>query len=219
LRLIVNQEMSTTRQRQTGKALTEAIKKNGVDVINSDEEQNNILDENQQERFISQMTLIAQDYVATWKRLLFYVYVIVIYIHTLSLIGLLSPAYLVSWTPSSMTVQLFISPLWLGLSSFSPSCILPVSLVEIATLVSVYHMHRNDYSQKTIRVSGVSGLLVWIALCSFARTGSLFWGRHLVLLVSQPLLCVAADTYVSSKTLAHEGIDKLTKFKYSYKKV
>jgi hypothetical protein len=45
------------------------------------------------------------------------------------------------------------------------------------------------------------------------------WGKHTVLMVITPLLGFAGDTFVSSKTLAIAGLEKLNQFKYSYKKI
>ena len=173
------------------------------------------------------MEIIAHDYVLTWNKMLTYITYLVVYIYTMSLIGMLPITDIVytNWTPNSITIQFLLAPLWLGQTLGSLSYL--VILVELATLFSIYWIYQEYVSnlssklhaQRDIRISGISSFIVWVLLSLFSGVHNMFWGRHLILIVAQPLLCIAADTYVSSSKLAQEGLEKLNRFKYSHRKV
>lgn len=219
--------MTSVRVRHTGKDLTDGVRKSGVDEVNSDEEQNKILDEVQQEKFIEQMTIVATEYVASWKRMLAYTTVVVLYIYSLALVGLLPVTrnIISKFTPNSITVQFLLAPVYVG-SCFFNTWLLP-ALLNIFSLLCVLWTASQCMSptliiqslRKSIRISAGVSLVTWSWLAHSAGVSSVIWGRHLVLAVAHPLFCFAADTFVSSRELAIEGISKLSQFTYSHRKV
>jgi hypothetical protein len=45
------------------------------------------------------------------------------------------------------------------------------------------------------------------------------WGKHTVVVIATPLLGYSGETYLSSRSLAIGGLEKLHFFKYSHKKL
>ena len=190
--------------------------------VNSDEEVNGILDEVQQEKFISAMNQMASDYMQSWKRLFSWLSLVVIYINILALVGFipLTRSFVAGYTPRSFTVQSLLSPVWVGAEFFGhpwPFCLQFFSVILIF-IVAQRSLSSTRGGQTLVRLLGILALGVWL-FASFKYTENWIWGRHTVLVVSLPLLCLAADTYLGARDLAVQGIEKLTTLKYSHRKV
>jgi hypothetical protein len=201
------------------KNLKEAVKRDGIDAVNSDEEQRGILDEVQQDKFINAMNDMASDYIRSWKRMFAWLCIIIIYINILALTGFLSPARSVfsAWVPRSFTVQSLLSPIWAGEGFFKHAW--PFYL-QLLSLVAILHIARASFSGSPtpLRVMGVLSLVAWLGT-SYLYIDNWLWGRHTVLVASLPLLCIGAETFVSARDLAVQGIGKLSALRYSHKKV
>jgi hypothetical protein len=201
------------------KDIKEAVKREGIAAVNSDEEINGILDENQQERFIIQMRDIADSYMHSWKRMFFWLSILILYINFLALVGMVPSIRntLSQWTPRSVTIQFLVSPVWLG-SLFSGSLI-AVILQMLSILVIFFVVSRPiELVARRLKLIGIIALLGWLAI-SYTYVDNWWWGRQIVLVVSLPLFCVAADTYAGARELAVQGVEKLASLKYTHKKV
>ena len=216
-----------SRKRVTGDALTQAVMKRGLEPVNSDEEHNMVLDETQQEKFISEMNLIATQYIATWRKMFAWTSLLILYVHALSLLGLvpLTRGFLTHLTPQSVTFQLLLSPAFAG-SAFFSSPLFPIML-EVLSLSAMMWTIRECLKRPTMsypafssvnKLVGFLAFLFW-ALLSYVQASNSVWGRHLVLTLSIPLHCLAAETFRGAREMAKEGVDKLDKLKYSHKKV
>lgn len=204
------------RQR---KELKEAVKREGIAAVNSDEEINGILDEVQQERFIKQMKDIADSYMHSWRRMFTWLSILILYINVLALVGMIPVMRNVfsDFVPRSVTVQFLISPLWLG-SSFS-SALFPVILQTLSILFNLFVLSRPiEVVARRLKLITIIALSAWLGM-SYIYLDNWLWGRHIVLVVSLPLFCVAAHTYADARELAVQGVEKLTSLKYSHKKV
>ena len=214
------------RQRLQGTDLKQAVEKEGVDAINSDEEANGVLDELQQEQFIQQMELLVTEYIGRWRAMFAWLSLLVVYIEILNLVGLM-PVFrplTASFEFRSVILNFAISPLFLSQTFFHIwPLALGVSLMDICAILWVVSacMRRRQmmglprFSQ-ICRTLGLGSLLMHLLL-TYAGNAPLF-GRHFVLTVTCPLLCLTAETLVGSGEAAVEGLDKLSKFKYSHKK-
>jgi hypothetical protein len=202
--------------------------KRGIEPVNSDEEHNMVLDETQQEKFISEMNLIATQYIATWRKMFAWTSLLILYVNAFSLLGLvpLSRHALAILTPKSVTLNLFLSPIYAG-SFFFTSPLAPI-FVQLASLFSLMWsvkqcMRKSASSYASFsrlnRLLGLGAFSAWTFLAYLYNIPNPFWGRHLVLSLSVPLQALAAETYRSACETAREGVDKLEKFKYSHKKV
>ena len=150
---------------------------------------------------------------------------IILYIHLGNLLGALTPIASVTglYEPKSLLVAFVLSPLSLS-RNFSTATV-STAVLSAVTLVADYWVitqcirdRRMNPQFKVIeRAIGFVTLLAWIVLAVVVGINP-FWGRHTVVMVATPLLCVAADTYMSSRELAVAGLEKLGQFKYSYKK-
>ena len=214
------------RQRITGAELKVAVEQKGVDVVNSDEEQNGVLDEAQQEQFITQMTMISHEYIQRWKGMFSWLAVFVLYMNSMSLVGIfpLTRHIITAWTPQSVTVQFFLSPAWLAAGFYGH--IWSVLFLQVATLFAVLWISANASAaeppaqfKRINRVIALVSFALWSLLSALTDQPHVFWGRHTVLIVSVPLLSFAAETYLGSRELALGGLDKLNKFKYTHRKV
>ena len=187
------------RKRLQGTALTSAVQKTGVDAINSDEEVNGVLDETQQEAFITQMNLLVGQYISRWKSFFSWTSLLIIYIRILDLIGIMIGNINIEF--KSLFLNLAISPLFLS-SSFS------FVFISIFDLFAIYFIitNRMIYSR----------MYAFASLCIHLYLGGT--GRHLVVAITVPLLCVASETFSSAQSDAKEGLNKLVKFKYPHKK-
>lgn len=208
------------RQR---KDIKQAVKSKGVEAVNSDEELNGILDQAQQEKFIQSMHAIAEDYMRSWGKLFSWLSVLIIYINVLALLGMIpvTRQFFTFWVPRSVTVQFLLSPVWLGSAWFGHY--LPLCLQLVSTSL-VFHLFFRSLRgplgglPRLIRFTGLVSFLLW-TVTSYCTLETWIWGKHTVIVVSLPLLCIAADTYVGAKDLAFKGIEKLNSLKYSHKKV
>ena len=205
------------RQRKDLKA---AVKKHGLEAVNSDEELNSVLDETQQERFIQQMQEIANSYMQSWKRMFSWLSLLIMYINILALLGMVptTRSLVSTWTPRSVTVQFLISPVFLGSGFFGTfvPCAVHASTCILTFLVVIVALRGG--SLKLVRLVGLVAFVTWIAT-SYMYLEHWMWGKHTVLVISLPLLCVAADTYLGARELATQGVAKLAALKYSHKKV
>lgn len=204
------------RQRKDLKA---AVKRDGINAVNSDEEISGILDEAQQEKFIQSMQAIASDYMHSWKRLFSWLSILIIYINVLALLGMVphTRQIISLWVPRSVTLQFLISPVWLGSGWFGRTLPLVgqiISTLMIFHVISMCIRGPTTGSSRFIRTTGVVSAIAWMAI-----SYRLLWGKHSVIMLSLPLLCLAADTYVGARDLACRGIEKLSSLKYSHKKV
>ena len=217
-----------SRKRIVGQALTEAVRANGLEPVNSDEEQNMVLDEAQQEKFVSEMNLVVSQYVATWRKMFAWTSLLILYVNAFSLLGLvpLTRQFLAFLTPKSVTLNLFMSPSYAG-SFFFANPLEPI-FVQIASLFSLMWTVKQCLRRNASAYASFSRVNMLLACIAFSAWTFLaysynapnpFWGRHLVLSLSVPLQAIAAETYEAACETAREGVDKLEKFKYSHKKV
>lgn len=210
----------SVRKRLDGKALTQSVSEQGVDAVNSDEEQNGLLDESQQELFISQMTLLVGQYVGRWKAMFAWTVLFVSYITLLDMFGMFPPTrWLVTAIEfKSLVLTVAIFPVLISVELFHVwPLLMIVSVAELAATFRMWQMVTRPDSQKyAIAYFAVLSLIV--------RSGLIYmyaahWGgRHIVSLFAFPLLCVSAYTLISSQSAANEGLRKLDKFKYHFKK-
>lgn len=216
-----------SRRRITGKELTEAVKTKGIEPINSDEEQNMVLDETQQEKFISEIQIIASQYISTWRKLFAWISLLILYVHSLSLLGLVPfTRSLVSLaSPRSVTLQFLLSPTFAGASFFGDPLVpifVQLGSIFIVMLTVRECMQRASLSYPSFtrvnRILGFTAFCAWTIL-AYMHAQNPIWGRHLVLSVSCPLLSLAAETFRGAQELAKEGVDKLQTLKYVHKKV
>lgn len=201
------------------KDIKEAVKREGIAAVNSDEEINGILDEFQQERFIKQMRDIADSYMHSWRRMFFWLSILILYINVLALVGMVPfiRNTLSQWIPRSVTIQFLVSPIWLG-SSFSGSFIAFILQTLSILVIFIVLSRRIEFVSRRLKLIGLIALSCWLAI-SFTYLDNWWWGRQIVLVVSLPLFCVAADTYAGARELAVQGVEKLASLKYSHKKV
>jgi len=213
------------------------IKRRGVDAVNSDEEKE-FLDEAQQERFVSQMTIIVDEYIARWRSLFAWLSVIVLYVHLGCLIGLLPlTRWITTYGPlgsgsTSIIVKIFTAPLTLGTSFYSlgymsalfglftltcdgwivKSC-LSLGAGNNRRSIDTFHYRKVYWTMSFVITIG------WLLLAASTTMTSLLWGKHTVIIVSTPLLGYAGEIFLSSRSLAVAGLEKLDSYKYSYKKL
>jgi hypothetical protein len=211
-------------QQRKKAAIKAAVKKHGIEAVNSDEELNGILDEAQQERFIRAMHAMASDYIHTWRQMFSWLSILVCYINILAFCGSFPflRSFFTSWVPKSVTVGALVSPIWL-LSGFFGSTI-PL-IIHASSLLTIFHImtivarHQTPGLSRRIRGIGLTSLVVWGIISNVYIEKNWYWGKHIVVCLSLPLMCIAADTFVSARDLAIQGIDKLSALKYSHKKV
>lgn len=226
--------MTTGRRRVKTPELKKEIKARGLDAVNSDEEGNPYLDENQQEVFVTQMTFLVEEYISRWRSLFAWISVLVIYVHGACIVGLCPwtrPfASLVS-SSASWLAQLFFSPFSLGSAFYHlgwvPFAIASMSIACDANIIrtcmqsslatnpqSLLRHYRTQFI-----ILSILTISAWVVLAHAANLPRLLWGKHTVLMIVTPLLGLAGDTFVSSKILAVAGLEKLNHFKYNYKKL
>lgn len=226
--------MTTGRRRVKTPELRKEIQSRGINAVNSDEEGNPYLDENQQEIFVNQMTSLVGEYIARWRSLFAWIAVLVIYVRGGCIIGLClwtrQYASLLSSSASALG-QIFFAPFSLGSGFYSlgwiPFVIASLNLAVDAHIIRTCMQSSHEATRESflrrfrIRYVLLSILVIstWMLLANATNASRSYWGKHIVLMVITPLLGFAGDTFVSSKFLAIAGLEKLNQFKYSYKKL
>lgn len=211
------------RRNQTSPELRANIESRGVDAVNSDEDQDGMLDEQQQEEFIKQMTTLVNDYVRRWRSLFAWLSLMITVIHAMAFIGIfpLTATLVTLWEPRSIILQLLMTPFGLCVG-FGPTHLLASALAAgtVAADWGIFVTCTRERHPHLRVIRGVALLVcvVWIALAYMTPNMHPVWGRHTVVLIATPLLAVAGEMFISSRTLATAGLNKLAQFKYSYRK-
>jgi hypothetical protein len=222
--------MSSRRKNVRSPELRHAIKKRGVDAVKSDEE-SEYLDEAQQELFVKQMTVIVDEYIAKWKSMFAWLSLVVLYVHAGCLIGIFP---LTRWitsigpiaTSQSIIFQTFCAPLTLG-TAFYPlgyfavmMCLLTITGDIWIIKICMGGKKGLDVQKFRIGYWAVSLVITvgWMFMATVVGISPL-WGKHTVIIIATPLLGYAGETYISSRSVAMAGLEKLDLFKYSHKKL